>query len=102
MEDQLDGTYLRAGVIERASAIGITSVGIGTGIFIAAWGVSLLWHYTPPEITARIANPELHVVQNSPLTVAQERPLTIAPPDPLKIDVGDLAGRYARGIQFPS
>jgi hypothetical protein len=93
MEDQLDGTYLRPGVIERATAIGITSVGIGTGIFIAAWGVSLLWHYTPSEITARIVNPEVHVTQNGPLTVGQEKPFTIAPPEPLKIDVGDLAGR---------
>jgi hypothetical protein len=93
MEDQLVGTYLRPGVIERATAIGITSVGIGIGIFIGAWGVSLLWHYTPPEITARIANPELRVVQNGPLTVTQERPFMMAPPEPLKIDVGDLAGR---------
>jgi hypothetical protein len=50
----------------------------------AAWGISLLWRYTPPEI--RIANPEVTVTQNEALTVKQDKPFTIQQPDPLKID----------------
>jgi hypothetical protein len=93
MEQRLDGSYLRPGLVERATAIGITSVGIGTAVLLAAWGVSFLWRYTPPEIAVRIANPEVRVAQNAPLTVAQEKPFIVAPPEPIKIDGGDLAGR---------
>jgi hypothetical protein len=93
MEQRLDASYLRAGLVERATAIGITSVGIGTGILVAAWGVSLLWRYTPPEIAVRIANPVIRVAQNAPLTVTQDKPFTIVPPEPLKIDAGDLGNR---------
>jgi hypothetical protein len=93
MEQHLDRSYLRAGLVEQATAIAVASVGIGATVFLAAWGISLLWRYTPPEITVRIANPEVHVTQNGPLTVAQEKPFTLAPPEPLKIDSGDLGGR---------
>jgi hypothetical protein len=93
MEQQFDGSYLRAGLIERATAVGIASVSIGTGVLLAAWGVSFLWRYTPPEIAVHIANPEVHIAQSGPLTVTQDKPFTIAPPEPLKIDPADLAGR---------
>jgi hypothetical protein len=93
MEQCLDPSYLRAGPIERAAAIGIMSVGVGTAILLGAWGVSLIWRYTPPEISVRIANPEVRVAQSTPLTVTQERPFTIAQPEPLKIDGGDLVSR---------
>jgi hypothetical protein len=91
MEQCLDASYLRAGPIERATAIGIMSVGIGAATLLGAWGVSLLWHYTPPEIAVHIANPEVRIAQSGPLTMTQDGPFTIAPPEPLKIDVGDLA-----------
>jgi hypothetical protein len=93
MEQQLDGSYLRAGLIDRATAVGIASVGIGTGVLLAAWGVSFLWRYTPPEIAVHIANPEVRIAQSGPLTVTQDKPFTIAPPEPLKIDGADLASR---------
>jgi hypothetical protein len=93
MEQQFDGSYLRAGLIERATAVGIASVSIGTGVLLAAWGVSFLWRYTPPEIAVHITNPEVHIAQSGPLTVTQDKPFTIAPPEPLKIDPADLAGR---------
>src|SRR5260370_1075576 len=93
MEQRLDGSYLRAGLVEQATAIGITSVGIGTAVLLAAWGVSLVWRYTPPEIAVRIANPEVRVTQNTPLMVTQGKPFTIAPPESLKIDAEDLASR---------
>ena len=93
MEQCLDPSYLRAGPIERATAIGTMSVGVGTAILLGAWGVSFLWRYTPSEIAVRIANPELHIMQSGPLTVTQDKPFTIAPPEPLKIDGGDLASR---------
>jgi hypothetical protein len=67
-------------------AMGIGAVGVGTGILLAAWGISFLWRYTPPEIAVRIANPELHVAQDSPLKVTQDKPFVVATPEPLKID----------------
>jgi hypothetical protein len=93
MEERLDGSYLRAGLVERAAAMGITCVGIGAAVLLGAWGVSFIWRYTPPEIAVRIANPEVRVAQNGPLTVTQDKPFTIAPPEPLKIDGGDFAAR---------
>jgi len=79
MEQQLSATYLSPEPIERAAAIGIGAVAIGIGIFLAAWGISFLWRYTPPEVVVRIANPELNVVQDKPFILAQPEPLKIAP-----------------------
>jgi hypothetical protein len=93
MGERLDGSYLRAGLVERAVAIGISCVGVGAAVLLGAWGVSFLWRYTPPEIAVRIANPEVRVAQSGPLTVTQEKPFTITPPEPLKIDGGDIAAR---------
>jgi hypothetical protein len=92
MEQRLDATHLRPGPFERASAIGIVAVAIGTGILLAAWGISFLWRYTPPEIAVRIANPEVHVTQSGPLTVTQDKPFEIAPPPPIKTDPTALTG----------
>jgi hypothetical protein len=89
MEQRLDVSYLRPGLVERAAAVGISAAGIGTGVLLAAWGISLLWRYTPPEIAVRIANPELRIIQNAPLTVTQDRPFILAQPEPLRIDRGD-------------
>jgi hypothetical protein len=88
MEQRLDATYLRPGMFERAAAMGIGAVGIGAGILLATWGISLLWRYTPPEI--RIANPEIRVVQSEPLTVTQDKPFILAQPEPFKIDPGQV------------
>jgi hypothetical protein len=90
MEQQLNATYLSPEPIERAAAIGIGAVAIGIGIFLAAWGISFLWRYTPPEIVVRIANPELNVVQSAPFAVTQDKPFALAQPDPLKIEKGQL------------
>jgi hypothetical protein len=78
MEQRLDATYLRHGIVERVIAVGIGAVCVGIGILLAAWGISFLWRYTPPEI--RIANPELHVTQDSPLKVTQDKPFVIETP----------------------
>jgi hypothetical protein len=86
MEQRLDATYLRTGSIERVTAMGIGAVGIGTGILLAAWGISFLWRYTPPEIAVRISNPEVHVTQEAPLKVTQDKPFVITQSEPLKID----------------
>jgi hypothetical protein len=69
MEQRLDATYLRPGLIERATAAAIAAAGIGTGIMLAAWGISFLWRYTPPEIPVRIANPEVRLSQPEPLKI---------------------------------
>ena len=71
MEQQLNATYLKPGVMERAAAIGIAAAGVGIGVLLAAWGISFLWRYTPPESAVR---------------VPQDKPFTIAPPPPLQID----------------
>jgi hypothetical protein len=86
MDQQLDATYLRHGLVERAAAIGIGAVGIGTSVLLAAWGISFLWRYTPPEIAVRIANPEVHVTQAAPLIVTQDKPFIVAQSEPFKID----------------
>jgi hypothetical protein len=87
MEQQLNATYLRPGLIQRAAAVGIAAAGIGTGVLLAAWGISFLWRYTPPEIAVRVANPEIRVTQDKPLTVASPPPIKIDPDVPtLKIE----------------
>jgi hypothetical protein len=90
MEQRLDATYLRPGLIERAAALGVGVVAIGVAILLAAWGISFLWRFTPPEITVRIANPDLRVTQGGPLTVTQDKPFVVAQPDPLKVETGEI------------
>ena len=90
MEQRLVGAYLRPGLIERAAALGIAATGAGTGVLLAAWGISFLWRYTPPEMAVRIANPELRVIQNGPLMVAQDKPFALEEPGPLKIEPREL------------
>jgi hypothetical protein len=86
MEQRLDATYLCPGPFERASAIGIVAVAIGMGILLAAWGISFLWRYTPPEIAVRIANPEVRLTQSGPLTVTQDKPFIVAQSEPFKVE----------------
>lgn len=90
MEQRLEATYLRPGLFERATALGIGAVAIGTGILLAAWGISLLWRYTPPEIAVRIANPEVRVTQSEPLTVTQDKPFIVAQPEPFKVEPREI------------
>ena len=85
MEQQLDATYLRPGLIERGAAVGLAALGIGMGILLGAWGISFLWRYVPPEIAVRVANPELRVTQETPFKVEQDKPFVLAPPEPLEI-----------------
>src|SRR5262249_4002247 len=85
MEQRLDATFLRPGAVERATAIGIAAAGVGVGILLASWGISFLWRYTPPEMVARIANPELRVTQDRPFTVTQDKPLVVAQDKPFEI-----------------
>ena len=82
----MNATYLRPGLAERSIAMGIGAVGVGTGILLAAWGISFLWRYTPPEIAVRIANPEVHVAQDSPLKVTQDKPFVVGTSEPPKAD----------------
>jgi hypothetical protein len=86
MEQRLDATYLRPGLFERAVGLGICAAGVGTGILLAAWGISLLWRYTPAEIAIRIANPEVRVAQDAPLKVAQDKPFVVEKSESLRID----------------
>src|SRR6266516_228853 len=79
MEQRLDATYLRPGLTERAAALGLGAVGIGMGILLAAWGISLLWRYTPPEI--RLANPEVTLIQPEPFKLEQDKPLKLELPE---------------------
>jgi hypothetical protein len=90
MEQHLDATYLRHDPIERAAATALVAAGLGVGVLLAAWGISLLWRYTPLEIAVRVANPELQIAQTAPLVVKQDRPFVVATPDPPKIEQGTL------------
>jgi hypothetical protein len=86
MEQRLDATYLRSGPFERAAAIAIVAMAIGSGILLAAWGISFLWRYTPPEIAVRIANPEVRVTQTEPLAVTQDKPFIVAQSEQFKLE----------------
>jgi len=90
MEQRLDATYMRHGPVDRAAAAGLVAASLGVGIFLAAWGISFLWRYTPPEIAVHIENPEVKVVQGGPLVVTQTKPFDLAPPDPIKIEPGQV------------
>ena len=90
MEQHLDATYLKHDLVDRAAAMVLLAAGLGVGVLLAAWGISMLWRYTPPEIAVRVANPEIHISQNTPLVVKQDAPFVMAPPDPLKIEKGGL------------
>lgn len=48
METVLDPTYLRPGIIIRATVIGLAALAVGAGSFLACFGLSYLWHYDPP------------------------------------------------------
>jgi hypothetical protein len=84
MEQRLDATYLKHDLVDRAAATALIAAGLGVGVFLAAWGVSLVWRYTPPEIAVRIANPEVRIDQSTPLVVKQDRPFVVAVPEPLR------------------
>ena len=85
MEQRLETAFLRPGLMERAAALGIGVVAIGTGILLAAWGISFLWRYTPPEIAVRVA-----VSQDGSLIVGQDKPFVLAPPEPFKVESGEV------------
>jgi hypothetical protein len=77
MEQRLDATYLRSGPFERVAAVGFCAVAIGAGILLAAWGISFLWKYTPPEITVTQRAP-FKLEQDKPFKLEQDKPF-IAP-----------------------
>jgi hypothetical protein len=68
------------------------------GIFLAAWGISFLWRYTPPEIAVRIANPEVHIAQGSSLKVIHDKPFVIEQPEPSKVDTARRADDPSRSV----
>jgi hypothetical protein len=79
MEQRLNAAYLGPGLIERAAALGIGAVGVGTGVLVAAWGISFLWRYAPTEVALRLANPELRVTQDKPFKLEQPKPQEVEP-----------------------
>src|SRR5438132_5630484 len=101
MEQRLDATYLRLGPLERAAAVALAAAGVGVGILLAAWGISLFWRYTPPEIKVRVANPEVRVVQDRPFAVRQDKPFVLSQPDPLKIEQGKLTLKLEQVPSLP-
>jgi hypothetical protein len=96
MEQRLEAEFLRPGLFERAAALGIGAVAIGTGILLACWGISFLWRYTPPEIAVRIANPEVRITQSEPLTVAQDKPFIVTQSEPFKVEPREFTFKMER------
>jgi hypothetical protein len=90
MEQRLNATYLRPGLFERSASVAFSAAGVGLGVLLAAWGISLLWRYTPPTIAVRVVNPEVCIVQDRPLAVKQDQPFVLSQPDPLKIERGQV------------
>jgi len=84
MEQKLDTTHLRPGIVGGATAIGVAATGIGMGILLSTWGISFLWQYTPPEIALK--NPEVRIVQEEPFKVEQNRPFVIEQDKPLSVE----------------
>jgi hypothetical protein len=101
MEQRLDATYLKHDLVERAVATALVAAGLGVGVLLAAWGVSMLWRYTPPEIAVRIKNPEVNIAQSPPLIVKQDTPFVVAAPDPLKIEQGQLTVKVEQSQNLP-
>jgi hypothetical protein len=101
MEQRLDATYLQHGPIDRAIAAALVAAGLGAGVFLAGWGVSLLWRYTPPEIAVRVANPEVRIAQDAPLVVKQDTPFLVAASNPLKIEQGQLTVKVEQPPSLP-
>jgi hypothetical protein len=81
---ELNPTYLRSGPFERAAAVGFCAVAIGTGILLAAWGISFLWRYVPPKI--RIENPEIILSQPKPFKIEQDKPFKVEQDKPFKVE----------------
>ena len=50
METVLDPTYLRLGIITRATVIGLAALAVGAGVFLACFGLSYLWPYDLPVL----------------------------------------------------
>jgi len=96
MEQRLNAEFLRPGLFERAAAIGIGAISIGMAILLAAWGISFLWRYTPPEIQVRIANPEVRIAQSEPLTVTQDRPFIVTQSEAFKVEPREFTVRMER------
>jgi hypothetical protein len=101
MEQRLDASYLQHDPIERAAATALVAAGLGVGVLLAGWGISLLWRYTPPEIAVRVANPEVQLAQSAPLVVKQESPFVMATPSPLKVEQGQLSVKVEQVPTFP-
>jgi hypothetical protein len=51
METVLDPTYLRPGIITRATVIGLAALAVGVGVFLACFGLSYFWHYDSPVVS---------------------------------------------------
>ena len=64
MEQRLNPEYLSPGLIERAVAVALVTVGIGIGAALVAWG--------------------LRAMQDSHASVTHERPIAVAQPEPAK------------------
>lgn len=83
MEQQLDGRYLHAGPLAKASAIAIVAVSVGASAWLASWGLSSIWRpLGPAEISVRISNPEVRLKQDVPVAAKRDGSRSVTPPPP--------------------
>jgi hypothetical protein len=76
-EQRLNTSLLRPCLIERACAVSIVILALGTAVLLGAWGISRLWRFEPPELSVRIENPEIRLATDSKVAVTQEKPFAV-------------------------
>jgi hypothetical protein len=86
MEQRLDSTYLARDYLDRSLGFAIRVVFLGLGIFLAAWGISLVRQSTEvrfvsPEVRpAQSETPPVSSVQSPPATKTSNQPEVDAEP----------------------
>jgi hypothetical protein len=77
MEQQLDGTYLARDYFDRSLAFAMRFLFFGLAIFLAAWGISLVWKAAQHSTQVRTVIPEVYPAPSKASPTAS----VLSPPD---------------------